>query len=64
MASTPRIAPRARHRSPALLSLLGKSAWWLPKWLDKVLPHIDTEGHALEETPVKKPSEVTVTIGA
>jgi RND superfamily putative drug exporter len=33
---------------PALLSLLGKSAWWLPKWLDKVIPHIDTEGHALD----------------
>ncbi|MFZ2510424.1 MAG: MMPL family transporter [Gordonia sp. (in: high G+C Gram-positive bacteria)] len=35
---------------PALMSLLGKSAWWLPTWLDKVLPHIDTEGHALDRT--------------
>jgi RND superfamily putative drug exporter len=35
---------------PALLSLLGRSAWWIPAWLDKALPHVDTEGHALEAT--------------
>ena len=33
---------------PALLSLFGESAWWLPRWLDRILPTIDTEGHALE----------------
>lgn len=33
---------------PAALSLIGKSAWWLPRWLDKALPNIDTEGHALD----------------
>jgi RND superfamily putative drug exporter len=36
---------------PAALSLLGRSAWWMPAWLDKVLPNIDTEGHALEKDP-------------
>ena len=36
---------------PALLSLLGESAWWLPKWLDRILPHVDTEGHALDAQP-------------
>ena len=34
---------------PAVMSFLGKSAWWLPKWMDRVLPSLDTEGHALEE---------------
>ncbi len=29
---------------PAAMQLLGNSAWWLPKWLDKRLPHIDIEG--------------------
>ncbi|MFI1397464.1 MMPL family transporter [Streptomyces sp. NPDC020681] len=29
---------------PAVMTLLGKSAWWLPRWLDKILPHVDTEG--------------------
>ena len=34
---------------PAVLSLLGDSAWWLPKWLDRVLPRLDAEGHSLEQ---------------
>lgn len=29
---------------PAIMTLLGKSAWWLPKWLDKRLPHVSIEG--------------------
>lgn len=33
---------------PALMHLLGRSAWWLPKWLDRVLPNVDVEGAALE----------------
>jgi putative drug exporter of the RND superfamily len=33
---------------PAVLALLGKSAWWRPRWLDRVLPHLDIEGQALE----------------
>lgn len=38
---------------PAVMSLLGKSAWWLPKWLDKRLPHISIEGEESTE-PSKK----------
>lgn len=33
---------------PALMHLLGRSAWWLPRWLDRVLPNVDMEGAALE----------------
>lgn len=29
---------------PAVMHLLGKSAWWLPRWLDKILPDVDVEG--------------------
>ncbi|MFE9677100.1 MMPL family transporter [Streptomyces sp. NPDC006259] len=29
---------------PAAMTLLGKSAWWTPRWLDRMLPHVDTEG--------------------
>ena len=29
---------------PAVMTLLGKAAWWLPKWLDKRLPHVSIEG--------------------
>ncbi|MEX5262187.1 MMPL family transporter [Kocuria sp. CPCC 205263] len=38
---------------PAMLSLLGKSAWWMPKWMDRIIPNIDIEGHALETTDNK-----------
>lgn len=34
---------------PALMYLLGKKAWWFPKWLDKIIPDLDVEGTKLEE---------------
>lgn len=34
---------------PAVMSLLGHSAWWLPRWLDRFLPTIDIEGEAQGE---------------
>ncbi len=33
---------------PAMMALLGKSAWWLPRWLDRMLPQLDVEGAKLE----------------
>ena len=33
---------------PAIMHLLGRSAWWIPKWLDRILPNVDVEGAALE----------------
>ncbi len=33
---------------PALMHLLGRSAWWIPRWLDRILPNVDVEGAALE----------------
>ncbi len=33
---------------PALMHLLGGSAWWLPRRLDRILPNVDVEGAALE----------------
>ncbi|MCI3246114.1 MULTISPECIES: MMPL family transporter [Streptomyces] len=29
---------------PAVMTLLGRHAWWTPRWLDRALPHIDAEG--------------------
>ena len=29
---------------PATMSLLGSGNWWLPRWLDRMLPHMDLEG--------------------
>jgi putative drug exporter of the RND superfamily len=30
---------------PATMELLGDRNWWLPRWLDRLLPNIDIEGH-------------------
>ena len=29
---------------PSLMSMLGKANWWLPGWLDRILPTINVEG--------------------
>jgi RND superfamily putative drug exporter len=34
---------------PAVISLLGRSAWWLPRWLDRLLPNVDIEGEKLRK---------------
>ena len=38
---------------PAAMALAGRAAWWLPKWLDRLLPKISVEGHALEPVEVE-----------
>jgi RND superfamily putative drug exporter len=52
---------------PALMHLTGKAVWWLPRWLDRVLPNVDVEGAALERShplpgaePVVTPERETV----
>ncbi|QVQ53478.1 MMPL family transporter [Spiractinospora alimapuensis] len=32
---------------PALMRLFGTAAWWLPSWLDRILPNVDIEGARL-----------------
>jgi putative drug exporter of the RND superfamily len=32
---------------PALMYLMGEKAWYLPKWLDRILPNVDVEGESL-----------------
>lgn len=33
---------------PAMMILLGKATWYMPKWLDRILPTFDVEGSQLE----------------
>ncbi len=41
---------------PAVLALLGRRAWWLPRPLARLLPRVDTEGEALgRAAPVPRP---------
>ncbi|WP_052048446.1 MMPL family transporter [Pseudoglutamicibacter albus] len=35
--------------TPAIMTLLGKHAWFIPGWLDKALPNVDVEGESLSE---------------
>jgi RND superfamily putative drug exporter len=34
---------------PATMELLGDRNWWLPSWLDRLLPRIDVEGHEVAD---------------
>jgi RND superfamily putative drug exporter len=44
---------------PATMELLGDRNWWLPRWLDRLLPKIDVEGaSAADETDLDFESEV------
>jgi RND superfamily putative drug exporter len=47
---------------PATMELLGARNWWLPKWMDRLLPQIDVEGHhhtgAVPVTPAAPSAEV------
>lgn len=36
---------------PAAMTLLGRAAWWTPRWLDRVLPHVDAEGESATAGP-------------
>ncbi|WP_106362417.1 MMPL family transporter [Glycomyces artemisiae] len=38
---------------PAIMKVLGRSAWWMPKWLDRALPHVTVEP---EREPAKEPA--------
>ncbi|MFE1369374.1 MMPL family transporter [Streptomyces anulatus] len=40
---------------PAVLALLGKKAWWLPRWLDRALPNVDVEGEKLQKQLTVEP---------
>lgn len=42
---------------PAVLALLGKRAWWLPRWLDRALPNVDVEGEGLRKELSDAPAD-------
>jgi RND superfamily putative drug exporter len=41
---------------PSTMSLLGSANWWLPGWLDRILPHMDLEGAPAETEPEVGPA--------
>jgi len=46
---------------PATMTLLGKANWWLPAWMDRVLPRVDVHGH--EDEPAPEPDAKPVPVG-
>ncbi|MFE4693202.1 MMPL family transporter [Streptomyces sp. NPDC056749] len=48
---------------PAVMHLLGRAAWWLPRPVDRILPDLDIEGERLQrEIPVQRePAELVKT---
>ncbi len=34
---------------PAIMAVFGDNAWWLPRWLDRILPDLDIEGDKLSK---------------
>jgi hypothetical protein len=37
--------------APAAITFMGEAAWWLPRWLDRVLPHVHLEGEEAHPEP-------------
>ena len=42
---------------PAVMYLFGTRSWWIPRWLDRLLPRIDVEGEQEPVTPVGQGSK-------
>jgi hypothetical protein len=40
---------------PATMALLGRANWWLPGWLDRLLPHLDLDGGRTTAAPHAEP---------
>jgi RND superfamily putative drug exporter len=46
--------------APAVVTLLGDRAWWLPAWLDRILPNVSLEGRRVDETVEAEPKREKV----
>jgi putative drug exporter of the RND superfamily len=50
--------------APAVVTLLGDHAWWLPRTLDRVLPNVSLEGHLVEGVDEKEAQREGATVSA
>ncbi|MEV0171290.1 MMPL family transporter [Streptomyces sp. NPDC050803] len=49
---------------PAVLAMVGRGAWWLPRGLDRLLPDLDIEGARLKEPAPAEPERPLTEINA
>jgi RND superfamily putative drug exporter len=47
---------------PAMLAVLGRSAWWIPRWLDRILPRVDVEGEKLDPSAAEVEHDADVLV--
>ena len=43
----------------AIMQLFGRSAWWMPEWLSKILPNLAVEPHETHPDGTAKPAVAT-----
>jgi RND superfamily putative drug exporter len=48
---------------PATMELLGDRNWWIPRWIDRILPRIDVEGSHLSGYVEETDDPVPVRVG-
>ena len=50
--------------APAAITLMGEEAWWLPRWLDRFLPHVHLEGEEAQPEPETAPAPEEAPVAA
>jgi RND superfamily putative drug exporter len=49
---------------PSIMALLDARAWWMPRWLEPIVPHLQLEGSTAPAAPAPfGPAETTITTG-
>jgi RND superfamily putative drug exporter len=48
--------------APAVVTLLGDHAWWVPRWLDRLLPNVSLEGHLVQSVDEPEPEREKVLV--
>jgi RND superfamily putative drug exporter len=46
---------------PSVMALLGKHAWWMPRWLEPIVPHLQLEG-STEPAPAPSPEPAEIVV--
>jgi putative drug exporter of the RND superfamily len=41
---------------PSIMSLLGEHAWWMPRWMEPIVPHLDLEASPATEKAAPEPA--------
>ncbi len=48
---------------PAVMHLLGRANWWLPRWLDRIIPQLHVEGRPEDHQPARPDDRTPQLVG-